>query len=421
VPFVSTSISLNTYMVARNWTQYNKTNFEAEGVETCYLIVDYINTMSSETADPNITGTTTAGLELVRNIVGSHINILGQTALYNSNSEQAFLVRKDAVSTTLTNAIQDDLRTLASDSRTAGSSSLIGYWSQTTAVDSSLKKNYKLTFDSAPSDTNNFTASLWFRGTSADMESTLPGATEVTYLVSNFAGSESGKGGFLVILESAEASQGARIQANIYQGDGGGALTCISQPTSSASFDATYLNNAWHHVFVQIRADLTGDAATNQNKIYLDGVDKTTTAWSELSGAGGTAEVAAKTSFAGDGTNLRETNLDIADCWVDFGTATDFRSNIGYWYGAGHVDQGSDGTGGGAPQPSIWVHESGGSVVHGGKTAGTVATEGDGSGVVTVYEADGPRGSGLSSSCTVTASDFATKTTDAVTPTNIPT
>jgi hypothetical protein len=38
-------------MVARNWTQYNKTNFEAEGVETCYLIVDYINTMASETSD----------------------------------------------------------------------------------------------------------------------------------------------------------------------------------------------------------------------------------------------------------------------------------------------------------------------------------------------------------------------------------
>jgi hypothetical protein len=406
-------------MVARNWTQYNKTNFEAEGVETCYLIVDYINTMASETSDPNVTGTTTAGLELVRNIVSSHINILGQTALYNSNSEQAFLVRKDAVSTTLMNSIQADLRTLASDTRTSGSSSLIGYWSQTTAVDSSLKKNYKLTFGSAPSATNNFTASVWFRGTSADMESTLPGATEVTYLVSNNKGAGAGPGAFLVILESADASQGARIQANLYQG--GGAQSMVAQPTSSASFDATYLDNAWHHVFVQIRGNLTGDASTNQNKIYLDGVDKTTTAWTGTSGSAGTTVVAAKTSFAGDSTNLRETNLDIADCWVDFGTSTDFRSNIGYWYGTGHVDQGSDGTGGGAPQPNIWIHESGGSVVNGGATAGTVATEGDGSGVVTVYEADGPRGSGLSSSCTVTASDFATKTTDAVTPTNIPT
>jgi len=406
-------------MVARNWTQYNKTNFEAEGVETCYLIVDYVNTMADETADPNTPSTTTAGLELVRNVIGNRINILGQTALYNSNSEQAFLVRKDAISTTLINALQADLRTLASDSRTTGSSPLIGYWSQTTAVDSSLKKNYKLTFDSAPSDTNNFTASLWFRGTSADMETELPGGTDTTYLISNFAGESSGEGGFLVILESTSAVAGARLQANLYQGDGGGAISMLAQPTSSAYFDTTYLNNAWHHVFVQIRGGLTGSAATNQNKIYIDGIDKTTSAWSETGGAGGTAEVAAKTSFAGDGTNLRETNIDIADVWIDFGRSTDFRSNIAYWYDAGHVDLGSAGTTSGAPAPSIWVHESAGSVVHGGGVAGTVATEGDGSGVVTVYEGDGPRGSGLSSSCTVTASDFATSTADAVTPTNI--
>ena len=35
-------------MVTKNFTQFNKTNFEAEGVETCYIVVDYLNDMSGE-------------------------------------------------------------------------------------------------------------------------------------------------------------------------------------------------------------------------------------------------------------------------------------------------------------------------------------------------------------------------------------
>ena len=407
-------------MVARNWTQYNKTNFEAEGVETCYLIVDYINTMNDETSDPNTAGTTTAGLELVRNVVSSHVNILGQTALYSSNSEQAFLVRKDAITTTVINSLQADLRTLASDTRTKGASALVGYWSQTTAIDSDLKKNYKLTFGSAPSATNNFTVSCWFRGVSADMETVLPGATDTTYLVKNMEGEN--QGGFLLTLESTEAVAGARMQALVYQGEvDAGAIGFVAQPTSSAHFNSTYLDNNWHHCFMQYRGDVTGSDSTAQNRIYLDGVDVTTSTISNTDGLEGTATVATKTSFAGDGSDQRETKIDIADVWVDFGRTTDFRSNIAYWYDAGYKNLSTDGTGGGAPQPNIWLYEANGSLVNGGKTAGTIATEGDTNGVVTVYEADGPAGSGLASTCTVTPSDFAVSTASAVTPTNIPT
>ena len=130
--------------------------------------------------------------------------------------------------------------------------------------------------------------------------------------------------------------------------------------------------------------------------------------------------MATKNTFAGDGTDLRESTIDIADVYADFGTATDYTGDISAWYNSGHVNLGTDGTGGGASQPSIWLHESGGSVVHGGSVSGTVALEGDAGGVVTVYEGNGPRGSGLNSNCSVVASDFATKTTDAVTPGNLP-
>ena len=402
-------------MATKNFTQLNNTNFESEGVETCYIIVDYVNDMSSETSDPHGTTTTTAGLELARELIGARVNILGQTALYDSNSQQAFLVRKDAISTSLLTQLQTDLRTLSADTRTQGAGPLIGYWSQTTPVDSSKKKNYKLTFDSAPSDTSNFTFSCWFRGTGADMETENPGNTDTTYLFKNEVGA--GPGGFLVIIENADAVSGARIQAQVYQG--GGAVGFRAQPGGSASFDSTYLNNEWHHIFVQMRVSLTGTNLTNQNRIFLDGVDVTTTT---ISGSKSTpAQVSTKSTFAGDGSDLRESTIDIADVYADFGTSTDYTSDISAWYNAGHVNLGTDGTGGGASQPSIWLHESDGSVVHGGSVSGTVALEGDASGVVTVYEGDGPRGSGLNSSCSVVASDFATKTTDAVTPSNLPT
>lgn len=403
-------------MVTKNFTQFNKTNFESEGVETCYIVVDYVNNMNAETSDPHGATTTTAGLELVRELIGSRVNILGQTALYDNNSQQAFLVRKDSISSTLLTQIQTDIRALSSDTRTQGLAELIGYWSQTTPVDNSQKKNYKLTFDSAPSDTNNFTFSCWFRGTGADMETELPGGTDTTYLFSNFVGS--GDGGFLIILENADAVSGAQVQVVLYQGGASGAVNFRAQPGGSASFNTTYLNNEWHHLFVQIRGSLTGSALANQNRIFLDGVDVTT---QTINGTPvGTAEVATKNTFAGDGTNLRETTIDIADVYADFGTATDYTSDISAWYNSGHVNLGTDGTGGGAPQPSIWLHESGGSVAHGGSVSGTVALEGDAGGVVTVYEGDGPRGSGLNSNCSVVASDFATKTTDAVTPGNLP-
>ena len=204
----------------------------------------------------------------------------------------------------------------------------------------------------------------------------------------------------------------------LYQGGASGGVNFRAQPGGSASFNTTYLNNEWHHLFVQIRGSLTGSALTNQNRIFLDGVDVTT---QTINGTPvGTAEVATKNTFAGDGTNLRETTIDIADVYADFGTATDYTSDISAWYNSGHVNLGTDGTGGGASQPSIWLRESGGSVVHGGSVSGTVALEGDAGGVVTVYEGDGPRGSGLNSNCSVVASDFATKTADAVTPGNLP-
>ena len=402
-------------MATKNFTQFNKTNFEAEGVETCYIVVDYVNNMNSETSDPHGATTTTAGLELVRELIGSRVNILGQTALYDNNSQQAFLVRKDSISSTLLTQIQTDLRALSSDTRTQGLAELIGYWSQTTPVDNSQKKNYKLTFDSAPSDTNNLTFSCWFRGTGADLAEA-GSNVYTTYLFSNFVGS--GDGGFLVILENADAVSGAQVQVVLYQGGASGAVNFRAQPGGSASFNTTYLNNEWHHLFVQIRGSLTGSALANQNRILLDGVDVTT---QTINGTPvGTAEVATKNTFAGDGTDLRESTIDIADVYADFGTATDYTGDISAWYNSGHVNLGTDGTGGGASQPSIWLHESGGSVVHGGSVSGTVALEGDAGGVVTVYEGDGPRGSGLNGNCSVVASDFATKTTDAVTPDNLP-
>ena len=86
-------------MVTRNNISDLKGEETFQGVDCFLLIVDYINNMSAETQDSQDPDATKAGLKFVQDTVGSYVNILGVSQLYNSNSEQSFLVRKDSVAT----------------------------------------------------------------------------------------------------------------------------------------------------------------------------------------------------------------------------------------------------------------------------------------------------------------------------------
>ena len=89
---------------------------EFEGVDVTFITVDFINTMVSETTDPQATANT-AGLALAREAIQNlGVNIIGEGALGNSNTEKTYMVRSDSLDTISTNttvaAIQAAIRAL---------------------------------------------------------------------------------------------------------------------------------------------------------------------------------------------------------------------------------------------------------------------------------------------------------------------
>ena len=96
-------------------------NNEFEGVDVAFLTVDYINSMASETTDPQASANT-AGLALCEEAIQNQgVNILGKGALANSNTEVTYMVRADALdttsSTTTVAAIQAAIQALNSNSK----------------------------------------------------------------------------------------------------------------------------------------------------------------------------------------------------------------------------------------------------------------------------------------------------------------
>lgn len=90
----------------------HNTNFELEGVDTTMFTVDFINAMTAETSDLS-SGSATAGLEAVRAVIGSYINILAEGPLVESDKQKTYVVRTDAVGTLISgNTLRDAIRAL---------------------------------------------------------------------------------------------------------------------------------------------------------------------------------------------------------------------------------------------------------------------------------------------------------------------
>ena len=92
------------------------TAHEADGVEVDFITVDYISDVSGEVTNPRASAATGA-LELsMQAIQNQGVNILGKGVLSNSNTEQTYMVRRDALdtisSTTTVAAIQAAVRAL---------------------------------------------------------------------------------------------------------------------------------------------------------------------------------------------------------------------------------------------------------------------------------------------------------------------
>ena len=88
------------------------TNVELEGVATSSFTVDFINTMASETSDLS-SGSATAGLEAVRAVIGSYINILSEGPLVESDKQKTYTVRTDSLGTLISaGTLQTAIRAL---------------------------------------------------------------------------------------------------------------------------------------------------------------------------------------------------------------------------------------------------------------------------------------------------------------------
>ena len=88
------------------------TNTELEGVETSMFTVDFVNAMTAETGDLS-TGSSTAGLEAVRAVIGSYINILAEGPLHESDKQKTYVVRTDSLGTLISgNTLRDAIRAL---------------------------------------------------------------------------------------------------------------------------------------------------------------------------------------------------------------------------------------------------------------------------------------------------------------------
>ncbi len=89
---------------------------EGEGVRVDFITVDYISDVSGEVTH-SLASANTAGLKLaIEAIQNQGVNVLGMGALGNSNTEQTYMVRADALdslsSTTTVAAIQAAVRAL---------------------------------------------------------------------------------------------------------------------------------------------------------------------------------------------------------------------------------------------------------------------------------------------------------------------
>ena len=88
------------------------TNVELEGVATSTFVVDFINAMTAETGDLS-TGSATAGLEAVRAVISSYINILSEGPLHESDKQKTYTVRTDSLGTLISgNTLRDAIRAL---------------------------------------------------------------------------------------------------------------------------------------------------------------------------------------------------------------------------------------------------------------------------------------------------------------------
>jgi hypothetical protein len=240
-----------------------------------------------------------------------------------------------------------------------------GYWNQSDSLASNLYKGVTFTKSTAYSNTSaNLDVSFWFKGNIADLDTAFD-----SHII--FVNSDGANNTFTIEMHK---NYGLFV-AQFYGSYGGESIT--SHQNTTNNFGTTYLNNAWHHCYVQWRGRANNNALS---RIYLDGVDTTYSknAGTMPIGAGSQPIQTASKIFHNGNKDKRASGFRKADFYQIFHSTTNNIANISKWYNSGYVDLGTSGNSGGAPTPDIWLTVSGGAVTQGGALSGTVSEVGDG-------------------------------------------
>jgi hypothetical protein len=185
----------------------------------------------------------------------------------------------------------------------------LGYWKQTAGVNTGGGSCARFTeTGSGQSNTQNFTFSCWFRASDSEWDS-------------DFDGTEA----FTVDTGSTEAlkidfHKDNGINILLFEnGSAGAANFTTGNSPKGQSFNSTYIDNNWHHLFVQARF---GALNASVNRIFLDGEDCTTYPFSGDHGPPDNPDN--EYNFWGRGTAVKEYGGDVAQVWLEMGTSTDW-------------------------------------------------------------------------------------------------
>lgn len=265
------------------------------------------------------------------------------------------------------------------------------------AVNAANKASYNVNVNSTLSNTTDISAVFWIRinGT-GQIDS--PGTRLMRFIDSNDSG-----GGSINLFSD-------RVEMNWY--DPTRNNLAINTSTSSntnyntTNFATNVLDGAWHCVMIGM-----GGTNTANRYIYIDGndcgVDKQTFI-NNLTATGTDADDIRNFNIgyqASSGTTTtytaaweRGAQFDIGPIWW-YGSFVDFSNSTtrGYYYNAGntdgYVDGGTDGTGGGATQPVLYLYHTASTLANGGTNSTTPSLVTQSSGAITILDTTGP-GSG---------------------------
>lgn len=185
----------------------------------------------------------------------------------------------------------------------------LGHWTQTAAVNGGNGSSARFVYTgSGESDTHSYTYSCWWKASSSDWD-TDNDSTDCMKI---------------------SASAGAGLDINIHKTNGitatvtrnssaGGVSISTGSTPRGASFASTYIDDNWHHMFVQVRFN---SGQLGQSRIFLDGEDCTFNGRSTTAPAADNADD--QIDFWGTGGATKEFGGDIAQLWLDIGTTTDY-------------------------------------------------------------------------------------------------